>query len=194
MSGKYDDELPTSPATVVPDFPPHPAGTTCVAREMIATLALLPFVQHIALFGSLAEDRADCWSDVDLWVACEDVEQTQWIAAAAMRAAHPVLFYRMFSNAAQPAGRYWFAHASPFHKIDISFYPPALYHTAVSQPTYLGYPVTVREVFTRRYPSTSLRHTRRWRYRQWSRPSAGACIHCCVPYNFMRVVNGSVRW
>ncbi len=132
-----------------PVFPPDPAGPERVAQTIIAMLIALPFVQKIALFGSLAEGRADCWSNVDLWVACDDVERTQWIAASAIRAAHPVLFYRMFGNASQPTGRYWFVDESPFHKIDISFHAPSDYQRLIGQPTLMGYPVTFQEVFSR---------------------------------------------
>jgi len=140
----------------VPDFPPDPSGTERVAREIIGTLSMLPFIQRIAVFGSLAEEHTDCWSDVDLWVACDDVEHTQWIAASAIRAAHSVLFYRMFGNAAQPAGRYWFDHESPFHKIDISFHSCSDYQIIINQPLYFGYPVTVCEVYARKAPALSV--------------------------------------
>ena len=79
-------------------FPPDPEGPERVARRVIATLAALPFVRNIALFGSLAEGRADCWSDVDLCVACDDVERTQWMAASAIRAAALVKQSRLSSS------------------------------------------------------------------------------------------------
>jgi predicted nucleotidyltransferase len=144
MMNQARDETATGKGSLV--FPPDPQGPERVAGKIIATLAALPFVRDMALFGSLAEGRADCWSDVDLCVACDDVERTQWIAAAAIRAAHPVLFYRMFSNVAQPAGRYWLFPESPFHQIDLSFHSPAAYQVRINQPTFMGCPVTYREV------------------------------------------------
>ncbi len=134
------------------DFLPDTAGPERVAQQVLATLTALPFVRAVALFGSLAEGRADPWSDVDLWVACDDAEQTQWVAASALRAAHPVLCYRMFGNAPQPSGRYWFVHESPFHKIDISFESRTRYQDLLSHPEQLYYPITVREVYRQSEP------------------------------------------
>ncbi len=90
--------------------------------EVTSALATLPFVHAVSVFGSLANGCADRWSDVDMAVACEEVEGAKWLAAAAIRAAKPVLFYREFSAVEQPAGRYWFAGESPFHRLDVSFH------------------------------------------------------------------------
>jgi predicted nucleotidyltransferase len=106
---------------------PRPAGernqpSERVRDEVVGALAQLSAVREIASFGSMAEGRADVWSDVDLLVACEDVGRAAWLAAAAIRAAKPVLYYRMFTGVAQPSGRYWFEDEEPFNRLDVSFY------------------------------------------------------------------------
>lgn len=134
-----------APGILLPDAD----GPELVLNGVLGTLTRLPFVRRVALFGSLAERRGDRWSDVDLWVDCAGVDETQWVAAAAIRAAHPVLFYRMFGSLPQPTGRYWFADESPFHTVDVSFHSHAAYVAQLAQPTLCGYPVVAREIFVR---------------------------------------------
>ncbi len=99
-----------------PDGPPYR-----IKGEIVAALSQLTCVRQVASFGSLAEGRADAWSDVDLLVACEQVERAAWIAAGAIRAAKPVIFCRTFTGVSQPSGRYWFAGELAFNRVDISF-------------------------------------------------------------------------
>lgn len=119
-----------------------------VKREVVSALSRLSTVRRIASFGSLAEGRSDRWSDVDLFVACEDIASSPWVAAAAIRAAKPVCFYRMFTGVAQPSGRYWFADESPFHRIDISFYCVADYLELRRVGLKNGHPMTTREEYS----------------------------------------------
>lgn len=119
-----------------------------VKCEVVAALSRLSTVRRIASFGSLAEGRSDRWSDVDLFVGCDDIASSPWIAAAAIRAAKPVCFYRMFTGVAQPSGRYWFADESPFHRIDISFYSVADYIEVCRDGLKSGHPVTTREEYS----------------------------------------------
>ena len=119
-----------------------------VKCEVVAALSRLTTVRRIASFGSLAEGRSDRWSDVDLFVTCDDIASSPWIAAAAIRAAKPVCFYRMFRGVAQPSGRYWFADESPFHRIDISFYSVADYIIVCRDGLKNGHPVTMREEYS----------------------------------------------
>lgn len=116
--------------------------------EVVAALSRLSSVRRIASFGSLAEGGSDRWSDVDLFVACEDIAASPWIAAAAIRAAKPICFYRMFTGVPQPSGRYWFADESPFHRIDISFYGIADYIDVCRDGLNNGHPVTTREEYS----------------------------------------------
>jgi len=101
---------------------PDTAGPERIMREVTAALVRLPFVHAVSVFGSLANGRADCWSDVDMVVACNEVETSKWLAATEIRAAQPVLCYREFSAVEQPAGRYWFEGESPFQRLDVSFH------------------------------------------------------------------------
>jgi len=119
-----------------------------LAAEIVSLLAAVPEVMAVSLFGSLAEGRADGWSDVDMQVACT-TEAGKWAAAAAIRAGKPVEFYRLFSAAPQPSGRFWFADASPFQKIDVSFLTVIEYHAQQAHPVVLGQPITLREVYSR---------------------------------------------
>jgi hypothetical protein len=119
-----------------------------LAEKIVKLLAPMPEVKAISLFGSLAEDRADCWSDVDMHVACA-TEAGRWAAAAAIRAGKPVEFYRTFTGGVQPSGRYWFTDESPFQKIDVSFFTVDEYQAMQAHPVVLRYPITLKEIYTR---------------------------------------------
>jgi hypothetical protein len=93
-----------------------------ILRFVSSALASLSAVREIASFGSVAEGRADAWSDVDLFVSCDGVDRTAWLAASAIRRAKPVRYYRMFTGVPQPSGRYWFEDEQPFGRLDVSFY------------------------------------------------------------------------
>ena len=108
-------------------------------EKLVSLLSRLPFVESLALFGSIAENRSDRWSDIDLYVACKNVEDVSWLAASAIRLGKPVSFYRMFSVTGQPSGRYWFSDESPFQKLDISFHSPADYHDLLSSSAQKGF-------------------------------------------------------
>lgn len=116
-------------------------------RHITAALLSIGGVRGIALFGSLAENRADRWSDIDMIVGCEEVDTTKWSVAGAVRAAVPILYYQMFSVGDQPSGRYWLLGESPFHKLDVSFVSVAEYQRAMHEGTRLGHPIVLREVY-----------------------------------------------
>jgi hypothetical protein len=120
-----------------------------VKDEVVRALAQVSSVRAIASFGSLAAGCSDEWSDVDLFVACEDVEDSAWLAAAAVRRAKPVLFYRTFSVGQQPSGRYWFADESPFNRLDVSFYTPEGFEAVCRDGVHADFPVTVRSEYVR---------------------------------------------
>ena len=126
---------------------PGQDGLSRIANSVISVLSEMPFVRRIALFGSLAESRADCWSDVDMQVACDNVESDRWVASAAIRSALPVLYYRKFTAVDPPAGRYWFAGESPFHKLDIGFVLLDEYEAWKVNPEYFGHRITLAEVY-----------------------------------------------
>ena len=112
--------------------------------EIVAALAGVAGVRRIASFGSVAACRTDAWSDLDLFVVCADVRRTAWLAAYAIRAAKPVVFYRMFTGVQQPSGRYWFADEPPFTRLDVSFYTVAEFEAVCRNGLRGKYPVTVR--------------------------------------------------
>jgi predicted nucleotidyltransferase len=111
---------------------------------VVAALAEVSAVRSIASFGSLATGRADAYSDVDLIVACADAERTAWIAAAALRRAKPVAFFRTMTGLHQPSGRYWFEDESPFTRLDVTFYAPEAFAAVLRRGEKEGFPVTVR--------------------------------------------------
>jgi predicted nucleotidyltransferase len=133
----------------------HNPDPRLIADDIAAALSHVPFVRAIALFGSLAAGSADAYSDVDMLVACDDVEATKWTVAAALRKAKPVLFYRKFTAAEQPSGRYWFVGESPFHKLDISFDPIEDYARVIRDGGRLGHKITAHEVYRRLEPSVT---------------------------------------
>jgi predicted nucleotidyltransferase len=132
---------------MTPTPAPDAGGPEQLVRSVVAALQPLPAVRAIALFGSLAEGRGDRWSDVDMLVACDRVEATCWEAAAAIRAAKPVLYYRVFTAAEQPSGRYWFAEESPFHKLDVSFHTLEDHLSCYRDCARLGHDVVLKEVY-----------------------------------------------
>jgi len=114
-----------------------------IKREIVAALSQLTCVRQVASFGSLAEGRADMWSDVDLLVACEEVERSAWMAAAAIHAAKAVIFYRTFTRVPQPSGRYWFAGELPFNRVDISFASVPDFVATCRAGDLQGHPITL---------------------------------------------------
>ena len=120
-----------------------------IADQIISVLRTVPSVKAIAIFRSLAANTADAWSDVDMLVACDAVEASKWTAASALRDAKPVLFYRPFTTAMQPFGRYWFVGESPFHKIDISFDSIDEYEGFLQGKDRRGCEIVTREVYRR---------------------------------------------
>jgi hypothetical protein len=125
-----------------------------IKDEVVRALAQVSAVRAIASFGSVAAGRSDEWSDVDLFVACDDVERAAWLAASAIRQAKPVLFYRTFSVGQQPSGRYWFADESPFNRLDVSFYSPDGFEVVCRDALHADHPVTVRSEYVRVEQST----------------------------------------
>jgi len=99
----------------------HPTDLERIRGELISALSAITAVRSIDSFGSVATGCADQWSDLDLLVSCEMPEDAAWLAAAAIRSAKHVVFYRIFTSVSQPSGRYWFYHESPFHRLDVSF-------------------------------------------------------------------------
>lgn len=125
-----------------------------IVEEIATVLQSLPYVKSIALFGSIAENRADEWSDVDMLVCCDDVDITKWDAALVLRKAKPVMFYRPFTSARQPSGRYWFEDESPFNKLDISFDNEDDYNSILNSGGRLGHDITAHKLFQRTSPFT----------------------------------------
>jgi hypothetical protein len=111
---------------------------------LVAALSALTCVRRIDTFGSVASGQADEWSDLDLLVACEIVERTAWVAAAAIRSAKRVAFYRTFTGIEQPSGRYWFCDESPFHRLDISFLSSEAHAAICCSGVRFGHPITIK--------------------------------------------------
>lgn len=127
---------------------PNPSNPQRIADEVLSVLTGMPCVRRVAIFGSLAENRADRWSDIDMHVVCDGVEANAWAAALAITSAKPVLFYRKFGTREQPSGRYWFAGESPFNRLDISFICEDDYQSYLDDNNYFGHEITLREVYT----------------------------------------------
>lgn len=129
---------------------PDPTRPGALAAELASALATVPSVEAIALFGSLAAGSGDGWSDIDMVVAHDDAEAARWEAAAALRGAAPVLYYRPIAGNEQPSGRYWFVGESPFHRLDISFSTVSEYSSGLAEHPLLGGRIVLREVYARR--------------------------------------------
>ncbi len=135
------------------DFTHNPAETSqlpasILCHRLLEPIATCPQVSRVVVFGSLAGDAADAYSDVDLLVAVED-EQAAWDVTSIIRRTLQVLFYRMFSSDRQPAGRYWFAGQSPLTRLDISFHTPEQLAMICQTRMYQGHPIACRELYRR---------------------------------------------
>lgn len=136
----------------MPSLLPTPDTPHDLCEQVTTALRDLPAVRRIIAFGSLATGAADAFSDVDMLIVCNDLPAGAWAAARAIRSAKPVQFYRMFSSAAQPAGRYWFADQSPLTRLDISFHTEADYQHLLATGRYLAHPLHTRELHVNPVP------------------------------------------
>lgn len=132
-----------------PQIFPDPKATVRIMKEILTALASIPTVRTIGIFGSLASDTADRWSDIDMLVGCDQLDSTQWLAADAIRSAKPVLYYRRLSDrdVEQPSGKFWFESESPFHRIDIIFNTLDDYQSYLSEQARRGYDIVLREIY-----------------------------------------------
>ena len=127
---------------------PYLSSPQRIADEVLSVLTGIPCVRRVALFGSMAEGRADRWSDIDMIAVCDGVEANAWAAAYAITSAKPVLFYRKFGTREQPNGRYWFAYESPFNRLDISFVCLGEYQSYLDDRDLIGHEITLREIYS----------------------------------------------
>jgi hypothetical protein len=117
---------------------PQGRGLERIRRELVAAVSAITSVRNIDSFGSVATGCADYWSDLDLLVSCEVPEHTAWLAAGAIRSTKRVAFYRMFTDVAQPSGRY-----PPFHRLDVTFHSPAQHAAVCRSGVRAGHPIHV---------------------------------------------------
>ena len=139
--------MPINNSSLNPLIYPEHSSPHRIADEVLSVLAGMGCVRRVALFGSLAESRADSWSDIDMIVACDDAKVNAWSAVLAITTAKPVLFYRKFSTREQPSGRYWFAGESIFNRLDISFICLDEYQSYFVDPSLFGHEIALREVY-----------------------------------------------
>ena len=96
-----------------------------VYDTVLGVLTNLACAKQVGVFGSFATDARDEWSDIDLFVACDEPVESGRLIMAEINANIPILCFRPFSAREVPNGRYWFKNHSPFHKLDISFHGQA---------------------------------------------------------------------
>lgn len=96
-----------------------------VYDTILGVLTNLACVKQVGVFGLFATDAWDEWSDIDLFVACDEPVESGRLIMAEINANIPILCFRPFSAQEVPNGRYWFKDHSPFHKLDISFHGQA---------------------------------------------------------------------
>jgi len=110
-----------------------------VKDSILGILTTLRCVDEVGVFGSVAANQWDEWSDIDLLIACEAPAQTGAAIIAEINARIPIICYRPFSVMEFPNGRYWFRDHSPFHKLDISFYEHTNWGKVVHDHQQQGY-------------------------------------------------------
>lgn len=91
-----------------------------VVERLTAALSSTLGVERAAYFGSAATGHVDVLSDIDLVVQCEAEAASRFVRR--LHGMLEVVLYRPFSENCPPAGRYWFAAANPFLRLDVSFY------------------------------------------------------------------------
>tara|TARA_Y100000589_G_scaffold226758_1_gene214272 strand:+ start:2177 stop:2872 length:696 start_codon:yes stop_codon:yes gene_type:complete len=133
---------------------PEPDAPQRVCMELVDVITQIPDVISIAVFGSLADDSWDAYSDVDLLVVTDCLDTCAWQVADAIGQCKPVQFYRMFSSDRQPAGRYWFADESPLTRLDISFHSSQTFAQLQDSGRYMDHPVAWRLLYQRDNGST----------------------------------------
>lgn len=110
---------------------PDAARPLALMEEVKAVLTQLLCVSHLYLFGSLAENRWDRWSDVDMLVVTP-TKQHIWEIWGVLHQAKPVLHHHPLS-AAEPFGVHIlgnvFVGESVFHCLDLNFLTLEEYHT-----------------------------------------------------------------
>ncbi len=112
----------------------HTTGQLLTLRDsVLGALKSLACVTDVGVFGSLATDSWDEWSDIDVCVACGGPLVDGNLIMAEIHAHLPVQCFRPFSAKDAPNGRYWFTDHSPFHKLDISFHDPADWQRAIQE-------------------------------------------------------------
>lgn len=118
-----------------------------ITNKITFSLIDQPYVRAITLFGSLADDSADKYSDIDMLVVCDNVDQTRWHAASIIRSVMPVMYYRKFSAVDQPSGRYWFKGESLFNRLDISFVAVNEYESIKKDRSRFGIDIVLKELY-----------------------------------------------
>ena len=108
---------------------------------MVDALGGCPAVARVAVFGSIAEDRDDRYSDIDLLCAVEG-EDGAWQAAAALRRALPLRWHGCFGGVDPPSGRHWLVDECVFHSVDLAYDTPASFDDKVAHGV-RGIPVVV---------------------------------------------------
>lgn len=101
---------------------PDPARPQTLMQEITTHLAKLPYVERIFVFGSLARQESDRWSDIDMLVVTPD--QAQFcLVWEALNQAKPVIHHHPLTI--QSSGRHAlgnvFVGESVFHCLDLNF-------------------------------------------------------------------------
>jgi predicted nucleotidyltransferase len=109
---------------------PDPQRPHQLMAEIRDYIAKRPFVKYIFVFGSLARNQADRWSDVDMIVVTQKRAQFK-VVFDHIEQHKPTLHHSPFVPLADPYGGYIlgnvFANESVFHCLDLNFLTLAEY-------------------------------------------------------------------
>src|SRR5690606_8434699 len=122
---------------------PHPdaAAPRRIATAVVDALATCRAVSRVAVFGSIAEDRDDRYSDIDVFCAVEG-EDGAWQAAQALRRELPPRWQWCFGGVDAPSGRHWLIGESLFDSVDLAYDTPEEFDDKVAHGV-RGVPVVV---------------------------------------------------
>jgi predicted nucleotidyltransferase/metal-responsive CopG/Arc/MetJ family transcriptional regulator len=102
---------------------PDATRLTALFEEIKVILAQLSFVSHIYVFGSLARQESDRWSDIDMVVVTRTYQQF-WDTWQHLHNVKPVLHHHPFSEV-EPIGAHAlgnvFVDEAVFHCLDLNF-------------------------------------------------------------------------
>jgi hypothetical protein len=151
---------------------PDPSANIRLLHNVRNHLSAMSCVQHVIVFGSFAQDRADRWSDIDILVVTANRTQFR-VVFSGLAEYKPIVWRGSFVPQVQPSGGnilgIVFEGESVFHNVDLNFMtlaenhmPDALTRFGVLKELYAA-AAPISEVDDRDIPTPEPAHPDNWR-------------------------------